>query len=124
MKQFLALIILVLLLGCTAVSSEKKSLGVIAGRQQQAETSKEVEEAISSVISSMSGRDINHDDMKELMGQLRRDDEAKEAVEVITEGIVNKGIKYCPVTGKRYSPQTERCPEHDVLLKWVDDQDY
>ena len=30
-------------------------------------------------------------------------------------------VKYCPLDGKRYSPKLETCPEHGVLLMWVEE---
>ena len=50
-------------------------------------------------------------------------DEASSAIKAVAEGMVvtQKNIKYCPVDGKRFSSQVESCPEHNVLLKSLEE---
>lgn len=54
--------------------------------------------------------------------QIRTDKEAQSAVGAISEAVTGMGstVKYCPVTGKRYSPRIEVCPVHGVALEEVD----
>lgn len=78
--------------------------------------------ALKSIIGSISGQEVNDEDIRSLGVQLRKDKEAQEAVGAISEAIANtdKEIKYCPVTGKRYSPKLTKCPIHDVMLEKVE----
>ncbi len=54
---------------------------------------------------------------------IRADKEAQSAIGAITGAVSGKAlsVKYCPATGKRYSPRIETCPVHGVELKNVDD---
>ncbi len=53
---------------------------------------------------------------------VRSDEEARSAVEAIREAVSTTAsvVKYCPVTGKRYSPRLETCPVHGVTLENVE----
>ena len=86
------------------------------------ESAKDEVTALKSIVGSISGQEVKDEDLKSLGQQLRKDKEAQESVGAISDAIVNTGkkIKYCPVTGKRYSPKLIKCPIHDVMLKEVE----
>ena len=115
--SYYCLIFLVFLLGCSATRKQ------IDGGGSQEETRKEVEAALKSVAEAISGNDLSEEDLKVLSKQLREDEDAQSAVEAITDAMSNavRKVKYCPVDGKRYSPNLETCPDHGMPLKWVEE---
>ncbi|MDP2652693.1 MAG: hypothetical protein Q8Q08_01535 [Candidatus Omnitrophota bacterium] len=88
----------------------------------QGESSREAEEALTSVVGAVSGRDVNAEDLKNLAYEVRRDPEAHAAVESISNAVQgNVVIKYCPVDGKRFSARVDLCPEHNVALNILEE---
>jgi hypothetical protein len=75
------------------------------------------------VVGAVSGQDVNEEQLRKTAREIRKDPEARKAVEAITRSMGGAGvqIKYCPVDGKRYSPSLDKCPEHDVELKPVEE---
>jgi hypothetical protein len=102
----------VLLSGCKTVQPA----------QGQKETPTEVQEALSAVAQAVSGKTLDEKDLKALEKQIRDDKQAQSAIEAITGSVGGKApiVKYCPITGKRYSADMEMCPEHKVPLKVVE----
>ncbi len=89
--------------------------------QSRQETGKDVQEALSAVAGALSGRPLSEEELHDLEKQIRTDEEAQTAIQVITESVGGTpAVKYCPVTGRRYAPHLEVCPEHGVELKEVD----
>jgi hypothetical protein len=103
--------------GCASVGSDAHRAA-----SSKDENVKDEVTALKSIVGSISGQEVNDKDIRSLGVQLRKDKETQEAVGAISEAIANtdKKIKYCPVTGKRYSPKLTKCPVHDVMLKEVD----
>ncbi len=84
------------------------------------ETSDDVESALSAVAGALGGKELDQEDLKRLEKQIRTDEDAQSAIQVITESVGGDAqVKYCPITGKRYAPHLEMCPEHAVLLEIV-----
>jgi len=107
--------------GCsTAQHNVGNNLSSTPPRQ---ETSQEAISAMKSVTSSISGEKISDEDLKSLDKELKKDEEAQSAVRTITDALSEKRviIKYCPVTGKRYSPSLKKCPIHGVELIVVEE---
>ena len=78
-------------------------------------------ESLKLVVGAISGKEVSRDDLKNVAKQVKKDPEARTAVESITQTMGgNVEIKYCPVCGKRYSSKFEKCPKHGVLLKAVE----
>ncbi len=97
--------------GCKTLSPAKSD----------AETRKEAREALSVVAGAISGKTLSDEDLRNLEKQIREDEGAQSAIQAITESVGGKAavVKYCPVTGKRYAPHMEICPEHHILLEVV-----
>lgn len=106
--------------GCQTTRSSRR--GSTEGKGQSVETNKDAQEALTSVVESISGQDLTEQDLRRLNKQLRSDKDAQSAVQVLTDSIGGNAaqIKYCPVTGKRYAPHIVKCPEHGVDLKEID----
>ena len=104
--------------GCASVSSNTHKVSV---EEKPISNQQDDVTAVKSVIGAVSGQEINDSDLRDLGKQLKKDEEAKTAVEAISESMVNPGerVKYCPVTGKRYSSKLEKCPIHGVPLEEV-----
>jgi len=90
--------------------------------QSQQETGEEAREVLSAVAGALSGKPLDEDDLRNLEKQIRTDEEAQTAIQAITESVGGKVpvVKYCPITGKRYSADMEYCPEHNVKLEIVE----
>ena len=82
---------------------------------------KEMKSVIGSLAEAVGGKELNEQEINNLEQNIRKDPEAREAVQMISDSISgkNKQIKYCPITGKRYSPKLKECPVHHEELKWV-----
>ncbi len=78
--------------------------------------------ALQSVAGAISGKTLTEDDMKNLAKDLRSDEDAKSAVQAITQSMNSPGnvIKYCPIDGARFSAKFTTCPTHGVVLKEVE----
>ncbi len=105
-RLFLGVLVSSMLVGCGA------SRSVIRDDRQ------EVKKDIEAVLGNVVGQDVSLEDLKD---QLRTDEQARTSIETIAETLSGTGAsaKYCPVTGKRYSPKMEKCPEHGVVLEAV-----
>lgn len=102
--------------GCKSVSSSRF--------EKQSDVRKEEQSSLISVAGAISGKELTDEDLKNLGKQLRTSEEAKSAVEIITNSLSgNNKIKYCPIDGKRYGPNLEKCPDHNVLLKELEEFD-
>ena len=117
------LIIFVFFSGCgpSANNQVKKNIYNTEPRQ---ESPQEIEAAMESVVSAISGQDISKKDLRDLSKEIRNDKEAQSAVQSIKDSILPSEVrvKYCPVCGKRYSPKFEKCSECHVILKDVSDE--
>jgi hypothetical protein len=81
------------------------------------ESQRDAIKAIESVTGAMAGKEMTEADMKRLIKDLRDDPEAQSAIRVIsgqTESAVT--ARYCPITGRHYSPRVLVCPIHGVDL--------
>jgi len=108
-KYILICVLLMFVIGCAAKSRVK----------QQGKN--EVDEALSaleSITESLTGKEMDEKQRKEMIRQLRKDEEAQSAIKKIGDAIDNKNIKikYSPKTGKRYSLDMEYCPDTGVKL--------
>ena len=105
---------LLFLSACASVNTAERRAN---GQRRKSESPEEVKTAVQSVLGAVSGQEIDDKKLIELNQKIRTDKDAASAVQVIQESLEGKTlIKYCPVTGKRYSPRYERCPVHDVPL--------
>jgi hypothetical protein len=88
----------------------------------ESETNQDVQEALTAVAGAMRGRKLSEEEKRNLERQIRSDTEAQSAIQAISESVSGKSVKvkYCPITGKRYAPNLEECPEHHVPLETVD----
>ncbi len=77
---------------------------------------------LEAVAGAVSGRPVGPEEMERLRRRLRSDPETRAAVELLTGTPPQRPapVKYCPVTGKRYSPRLTECPIHHVPLKTVE----
>ncbi len=108
----LLLSVVFLISGCATASSVRN----------ENETTEEAQSALSAVAGALSGKTLSEEDLRNLEKQIKEDEEAQTAIQVITESVGGKAhvVKYCPVTGRRYAPHMEQCPEHQVHLEIVD----
>lgn len=116
--NFLRFIFMTLLLaGCASTKHDAR--GVVS----PSETPQEVESAMGTVVGAVTGTKASEEDLHKLEDQIRHDKEAQSAVESITQGMTDPSAmgKYCPVDGERYSAKFEKCPQHDVLLKNIEE---
>lgn len=90
--------------------------------QHKTESREDVQEALSVVAGALSGKKLSEEELRDLVKQIRTDEDAQSAIQAITESVGGQApvAKYCPVTGRRYAPHLEVCPEHNVELKTVD----
>lgn len=82
------------------------------------ETSEDAVSALQAIAGSYSQEELSEEQMQEALKQIQNDEEAQSAIEAITgtyEG-ESSGIKYSPVTGKRYSGDIDIDPETGVKL--------
>ena len=79
--------------------------------------------ALGTVVGAINGQKVDQEQLQKTAREIRRDPEARHAVEAITRSMGGTGVKvkYCPIDGKRYSPSLEICPEHGVTLKPVEE---
>ena len=75
--------------------------------------------ALQSVGQAVSGRQLTEEDLAAVARQMQSDEDARQAVETITESLSGGAakVKYCPICGRRYSPHMKTCPVHGVELK-------
>jgi hypothetical protein len=108
----MTLFIILSLSGCHTTSP-------IQGRK---ETREDVKDALSAVAGALGGKPLDEKALRNLEKQVRTDEDAQTAIRAITESVGGKtpAVKYCPVTGRRYAPHLEICPEHGVELKTLD----
>ena len=94
----------------------------IPAARSEGETDREAQEALTAVAGAVAGKPLSQEEIRQLEKQLREDKEAQSAVQAITGSMSASTpvVKYCPITGKRYAPHMEFCPEHNVPLKVVD----
>jgi len=105
--------------GCTTAAPEKLLLNHPPAR----ESAQETVSAVGSIAGAISGRELTEQDLRKVSRQIQNDREAKQAVERITRALSSPGVgvKYCPVDGRRYDARFFRCPDHDVLLKELEE---
>jgi hypothetical protein len=117
---------------CVQIFSMVIFLGFLLGCQTGSRTSSPVESsegpqeastALKSMVSSVSGQDVNEEDLRDLVRDVSRNAETQSAVQEISDAMTGEGaiIKYCPVDGKRYSSRFAVCPEHNVALKELEE---
>lgn len=89
--------------------------------QHSKENTEDVGEVLSAVAGALSGKILSEEEIRNLEKQIRTDKEAQSAIQVITDSVGGKTpqVKYCPVTGKRYAPHIEICPQHQIKLEVV-----
>lgn len=90
--------------------------------QNRTGTKEDVRGALATVAGALGGKPLDEEGLRDLEKQIRADEGARTAVRAISESVGGKkpAVKYCPVTGRRYAPTLEICPEHGVKLKTVD----
>jgi hypothetical protein len=108
--------------GCATTSRSVKS-GHVSGGEKRTELRSEELSAIESVVSAISGQNLPDEKRREVIHNLRRDEEAQSAVLAIKDAVTGEGvvIKYCPRDGKRYHARFTMCPEHHIPLEIVAD---
>jgi len=112
MQHLRIILMLVCVAGCATTSQQGK----------RAESREEEKAALQSVVGAVSNREVGEEDLRDLSRQIGGDEEARQAVETIAQGLGGEvRVKYCPVTGKRYHPRFKVCPVHGVPLKEVKD---
>ena len=106
------LFLIFLFCGCQTTSSV----------QGEGESREDVQEALSAIAGALSGKKLSDKELRDLERQIREDKEAQSAIQSITESVGGQApvVKYCPVTGRRYAPHMELCPEHGVTLEIVE----
>lgn len=111
---FGCLIVSGLLVGCSTMGQNRHSAAPDASQ-------KDAVSAIQSVTGAVSGKPLTQEEMKNLTHDLRKDKEARSAVQAITDSMnpSENVVKYCPVDGERYSSKFTVCPVHNVPLKEV-----
>ncbi len=108
MQKTVFFCLVVFLAGC-ATTPKQESLRI---------QDREAIEALKSVTGAVSGQEIDDKKLKDIAVEMRKDPEARSAVESVTQSLRGeKNIKYCPVDGKRFSGHLEICPEHKVRLE-------
>ena len=109
----------ILILACCASCT---SVPTTSTRQEVRQKQRETTAALKTVAGTLSGKEINDEDLKNLAQRMETDKETKSAVQALTGTIVGAGVvvKYCPVDGKRFSGTLSICPEHHVELKRVE----
>ena len=92
-------------------------------RQAQTETPQDVVSALEKVAGSLSGKELNEKEIKNLSTDIRANKETQSALQSITSALGQErfGVKYCPVDGKHFSSRVMVCPEHNVKLKEVEE---
>ena len=117
MKRFIVLLLIsIFICGCQTVKTDPSLEGkVFESRDDQ-------ESALLAVVGAVSDKELSEKDLRKLLKDIKNDEEAQSAINAVADSIGNKQprIKYCPVTGKRYSSSIITCPEHNVELKWVE----
>ena len=75
------------------------------------------------VAGALSGQELTDEQKKKLVSDIRKDKEAQSALRSIAGAMDMKqaAIKYCPVDGKRFSPDHDICPVHKVKLEELAD---
>ena len=114
-----ALAPLVFMSGCAVIQSPAPALI----RRNPEETPQETVTAVETLVEGISGEEVNEEDLRALVKDLRSDEEARTAVQAIAEGMTPQKIviKFCPICGKKYSPHLLTCPEHAVELQSVEE---
>lgn len=110
-KYFSVAVLTLFLLGCQTISQVQRSK----------ENTEDAGEILSAVAGALSGKTLSEEEIRNLEKQIRTDEEAQSAVQVITDSVGGKisQVKYCPVTGKRYASHIEICPQHQIKLEVV-----
>lgn len=116
MDRLFLILFVVLACGCHTIRTEP-SLD-----RKASESRDDQESALLAVVGAVSDKELSEKDLRKLLKDIKNDEEAQSAINVVADSISNqqKQIKYCPVTGKRYSASINTCPEHNVELKWVE----
>ena len=109
MRKSLALGVVFIFFGCATT----------APPEGHKETKQDVQSAVEAVATAITGQEMSEEELRELNRQIREDKEAQSAVQSITNTLsdASLSVKYCPVTGKRYSSHLTECPQHHVKLK-------
>ena len=111
--------LLIFLCSCGTTAQNKNAPNL----RGQEESPKEVGKAMGAVVGAVTGKETSEQDLRKLEHQIRHDKEAQSAVESITGALSDPSSagKYCPVDGERYSSKFEKCPNHGVLLKNIEE---
>ncbi len=88
----------------------------------QTETTSQIVSALGTVTEGLTNQNIDQKDLRNLAVQVQKDPNTKSAVESINQALSaqQKGVKYCPVDGQRFSSSVDICPIHKVKLKLVE----
>ena len=86
------------------------------------ESPQEVQSALKSMTEALSGQNMTDAELQQLGRQWARNAEVRNAVESVTGALSGqRSAKYCPVDGKRFSPDIERCPYCGAMLLNVEE---
>ncbi len=109
------LLLCVILAGCQSAPGK----GAISSK----ESGRDVADAVGQVAGALSGQELTDEQKKKLVSDIRKDKEAQSALRSIAGAMDMKqaAIKYCPVDGKRFSPDHDICPVHKVKLEELAD---
>ena len=78
--------------------------------------------AIVAVTSAVTGKNVTHKDLQKAAVDIRQDPEARRSAQTVSQVLSGQQhIKYCPLTGKRYSADLTICPEHGEVLKDIEE---
>ena len=86
------------------------------------ESTKDIVSALGSVTEGLTNQYLTEEDLKKLAVQVQKDPEAQSALRSVNQALAveQKGVKYCPIDGKRFSARLTRCPDHGVELNDVE----
>lgn len=114
MTRYLVIVLGVMMIAACASTRPQRQ----AASDQPTESTMETESALRKVVGAVSGQEIDRDELRRLGREIQNDEEARSAVETISQTISGAVlIKYCPVDGQRYGPEMELCPVHQVPLE-------
>ena len=107
------------LLVCCVLFLPACSQQAVQVKSPVAETRQDQIEALQDVVGAVSGQPVSEQELRDLVREVRRDEDARSAVEAVSSAMSGQAldVKYCPVTGKRYSSRLTVCPVHKVPLR-------
>ena len=110
-KYFLVSLSTICLLGCASTKNP-------IVKTSPEETEQDAVSALGAIASSYTNKEMDEAQLKQVAKDIQSDEQAQSAIKVITDSMEGKttGIKYSPVTGKRYSADLEFDPETGAKL--------